>query len=129
MSKLEAALALQIRACKLPEPEPEYRFGAMAAGGPGKGLRARLAEVGLKDWRFDFAWPELMLAVEVEGGGWIKGRHNTGTGFLEDLKKYGAAQRLGWTIYRTAGELIASGEAVKTIEQLIANIRATRTAA
>lgn len=119
MSKLEAELALQIRAAKLPDPEPEYRFGAMAAGGPGKGLRQRLADADLKDWRFDFAWPDLMLAVEVEGGAWIGGRHNRGTGFLEDLKKYGAAQRLGWTIYRTAGELIKSGEALRTIEQLI----------
>ena len=119
MSKLEAELALQIRAMKLPEPEPEYRFAAMATGGTGKGTRNRLKEAGLKNWRFDLAWPDLMLAVEIEGGAWIRGRHNRGTGFLEDLKKYGAAQRLGWTIYRTAGELITSGEALKTIEQLI----------
>lgn len=119
MSKLEAELALQIRAAKLPDPDPEYRFGAMAAGGPGKGLRQRLADAGLKDWRFDFAWPDLKLAVEVEGGGWVGGRHTRGAGFLEDLKKYGAAQRMGWTIYRTAGELIKSGEALQTIEQLI----------
>lgn len=119
MSKLEQALALHIRAAKLPDPEPEYRFAAHATGGPGKGCRQRIRQAGLRDWRFDFAWPELMLAVEVEGGGWIQGRHNRGEGFLADLKKYGAAQRMGWTIYRTAGELIKSGEALRTIEQLI----------
>jgi len=39
--------------------------------------------------------------------------------FLADLRKYEAAQRMGWTIYRTAGELIKSGNAVATIEALI----------
>jgi len=39
--------------------------------------------------------------------------------FLADLRKYEAAQRMGWTIYRTAGELIKSGNAVSTIETLI----------
>lgn len=119
MSALEEALLIQVKACKLPMPEREYRFGAVAAGGPGKGLRKRLQEAGLKDWRFDFAWPDLMLAVEVEGGAWVGGRHTRGKGFLEDLRKYQAAQVMGWTIYRTAGELIKSGEAVRIIEQLI----------
>lgn len=36
----EEALALDLRAEKLEGWEREYRFGAMAAGGPGKGLRA-----------------------------------------------------------------------------------------
>lgn len=128
MSGLEDHLAFQLRAANLPEPEREYRFGATAAGGPGKGLRQRLAQAGLKDWRFDFAWPDLMLAVEVEGGGWVGGRHNRGEGFLEDLRKYQAGQRLGWTIYRTAGELIGTGETLETIEQLIEACRETESA-
>lgn len=119
MSQLEKALKRQIWISGLPTPEAEYRFGAEAAGGPGKGLRRRLEAAGLKDWRFDFAWPDLMLAVEVEGGAWVGGRHTRGKGFVEDLKKYQEAQRLGWTIYRTAGELIKTGEAVQTIKELI----------
>lgn len=119
MSDLERTLAFHIRARKLPKPEREYRFAAEASGGTGTGVRKRLKDAGLKDWRFDFAWPDLMLAVEVEGGGWANGRHNRGKGFHEDLKKYQEAQRLGWTIYRTAGELIKNGEAVQTIKELI----------
>ena len=124
MSKLEDDLYRQMWITGLPVPEREYRFGAAAAGGPGKGLRARLLEAGLKDWRFDFAWPNLMLAVEVEGGAWVGGRHTRGKGFLEDLRKYQEAQTMGWTIYRTAGELIKSGEAVETVRQLIQASRA-----
>ena len=119
MSKLEEALAFQIRALKLPEPEREYRFAAIATGGIGAGVRQRVKSAGLKDYRFDFAWPDLMIACECEGGAWIGGRHTRGGGFLADLRKYEAAQRMGWTIYRTAGELIKSGNAVATIELLI----------
>ena len=119
MSKLEEALALQIRALKLPEPEREYRFAALATGGTGAGVRQRVKASGLKDWRFDFCWPDLMIAVEVEGGAWVGGRHTRGEGFLADLRKYEAAQRMGWVIYRTAGELIKSGNAVATIEALM----------
>lgn len=128
MSHLEEALLIQIKACKLAMPEHEYRFAAMATGGTGKGVRQRLKAEGLKDWRFDFAWPELMLAVEVEGGAWVGGRHTRGKGFLEDLRKYQAAQMMGWTVYRTAGELIKSGEAVRTIEQLIQYSREAKAA-
>ena len=54
-SDLEATMALHIRANELPEPEREYRFAPP------------------RRWRFDFAWPAAMLALEVEGGVWSTG--------------------------------------------------------
>lgn len=118
MSDLEAALQIQIHATGIPEPEREFRFCAEQVGA-GKGLRDRLRDAGLRDWRFDFAWPDSMFAVEVEGGGWTNGRHNRGAGFERDLEKYHHAMRLGWTVYRCAGALIRSGEAVALIEKLL----------
>ena len=120
-SKLEDQLSLQIRAAKLPEPIREYRFAAYIVGGPGRGLRVALSEKGLKDWRFDFAWPYLKIAVEVEGGGWSNGRHTTGKGFSADLQKYNAAMQNGWTVYRCDSALIKSGKALITIEKLLYN--------
>lgn len=118
MSKLEEALDVQIRAHGLPDPEREHRFAAIHVG-LGKGVRARLQEAGLRDWRFDFAWPDAMLAVEVEGGHFVGGRHTRGKGFEEDCQKYHHAMRLGWTVYRCEGRLIGSGDAVDLIAKML----------
>lgn len=54
-----------------------------------------------RKWRFDYALPAIMVAVEVEGGHWTGGRHNTGAGFLKDMDKYNTATALGWRLFRT----------------------------
>lgn len=119
-SHLESTLAHQLRMLGLLDLcEAEYRFSAYHVGGPGRGLRARLLEAGLSDWRFDLAWPPLKLAVEIEGGLYVGGRHTRGAGFEEDLRKYDAAMRLGWDVYRCGKQLIKSGQASATISTLI----------
>lgn len=80
-------------------------------------LRARNIEApvrelvfhGERKWRFDFAWPDRKIAVEIEGGAWSRGRHTRGAGFREDCIKYGEAFRLGWTVLRVMPEQITSG--------------------
>ena len=51
-------------------------------------------------WRFDFAWAPERVALEIEGGVWLKGnkksRHTTGRGFTDDREKYNEAMLLGW---------------------------------
>lgn len=99
--------------------ESEYRFAARHVG-LGLGLRKRLAEHNLQDWRFDLCCPARMLAVEIEGGGWSAGRHTRGAGFAGDLLKYDAAMRLGWTVYRCDYAMIRTGRAYDTIRALAA---------
>lgn len=55
-----------------------------------------------RGWRFDFAFPEVKIAVEIEGGVEWKGsgRHTTPPGFDEDCRKYNEAAILGWTVLR-----------------------------
>lgn len=101
MSRLEAALAQHIRATRLPGPMREYRFSTQ------------------RRWRFDFAWPDYLLAVEVEGGGWSGGRHTRPKGFAQDLQKYSEALAGGWTVYRCDKALIDSGRAIEVIAKLL----------
>lgn len=54
----------------------------------------------IQDWRFDFALPLKKIAFEIEGGVWIKGRHNRPIGFMNDCKKYLHGQLEGWKIIR-----------------------------
>lgn len=51
-------------------------------------------------WRFDFAWPEAMVAVETEGGAYSARGHRTVTNFQADIEKYNAAAALGWCVFR-----------------------------
>jgi very-short-patch-repair endonuclease len=90
----------------LPKPEQEYRFVRDHVG-HGPGLRKRLERAGLKDWRFDFAWPEpVKVAIELEGGTFTKGRHIRARGYSSDCEKYNAAQQLGWVVLRYTTDMI-----------------------
>lgn len=126
MSDAEELLAVHLRA-ECIEFVREYRFGAEACGGAGKGLRARLEAAGLRDWRADFYLPGSKLLVEVEGitsfgrtksGKMALGRHQTAKGMEEDLKKYDCAMRLGYTVYRCSQAMVKSGRAIQSIKML-----------
>lgn len=101
VSYLEERLALLLGALgiemEVPGYEREYRFHST------------------RRWRFDFAWPELLLAVEVEGGIWSQGRHTRGQGFEDDCEKYNEAALAGWRVLRVTGGQIARGEAIEWI--------------
>ncbi|MGH8374415.1 MAG: DUF559 domain-containing protein [Pseudomonas sp.] len=93
----EEIFALHLRASGLSEPEREHRFDAV------------------RKWRFDFAWPAQMLAVEVEGGTWTGGRHTRGAGYQADLEKYNAAAAQGWTVLRFTTGQVKTGEALAMV--------------
>jgi len=87
-SELEQAFLFYIDSLDLPKPVQEWRFHSV------------------RRWRFDFAWPDRMVAVECEGGVWSRGRHVRGKGFENDCEKYSTAAAMGWKVLRvTAGML------------------------
>lgn len=53
-------------------------------------------------WRFDAAWPERKVAIEIHGGVHRHGHHTRGTGFLDDREKMAEAQLLGWRVFECA---------------------------
>lgn len=68
------------RAQRLPDPAFEYRFHPV-----------RL-------WRFDIAWILPQVAIEVDGGIWIRGGHNRGAQMLKDWEKRNEAAAMGWRV-------------------------------
>lgn len=101
MSDGEELFAFQLRAMKMDGWEREYKFHHK------------------RKWRFDFALPEKMLAVEIEGGAWINGRHNRASGYIADLEKYNQAAILGWCVLKYTTEQIKAGVAIKEISNLV----------
>lgn len=81
-SYLEDIIYNRIHYARFPLPIREYRFAPP------------------RRWRFDFAWPDLKLAVEAEGGVWSRGRHTRGSGFVNDSIKYNEAAKMGWTVLK-----------------------------
>lgn len=98
-SALAAIAFLQLlKEARLAEPIMEYRFDAH------------------RQWRFDFAWPERKVALEVDGGIWKQGRHTRGAGWLKDTEKLNSAATQGWRMLRCTPQQLASPEMIETIK-------------
>lgn len=67
-----------------------------------------------RNWRIDFAWPALRLAVEIEGGVHrIKGR------FERDIEKYNTMTMMGWKLLRFTKKMVERGEALEKVQAII----------
>lgn len=51
-------------------------------------------------WRFDFAWLDSKVAVEIEGGMFKGGGHQRGEAYTKNCEKYNAAVVQGWAVLR-----------------------------
>ena len=86
-------------AADLPVPEPEFRFWPE------------------RKFRFDYAWPEKRLALEVEGGVFTMGRHTRGAGYAKDLLKYSEAAARGWRILRVMPSQLTKAETITLVQR------------
>lgn len=57
-----------------------------------------------RQWRFDYAIPELKVAVEIDGAVWSYGRHNRPEGYINDMEKLNTAASMGWLVLRFTTE-------------------------
>lgn len=102
-SPLEDLYLYSILALGLPEPVRELRFAPP------------------RRYRFDFAWPEHMLAVEVQGGTARRGRHVRVSGYEKDREKMHLAMLNGWRVYEFTTRHIRTGLAADvTAKALVA---------
>jgi very-short-patch-repair endonuclease len=96
-SPLEQLALFMLEAEGLPAPITEHRFAAP------------------RRWRFDFAWPAQHLALEIEGGSWVGGRHVRPAGFAKDCEKYAHAVLLGWRVIRVTSDQLKDGQAMRWV--------------
>jgi very-short-patch-repair endonuclease len=85
----------------IPTPQTEYKFHPT------------------RKWRFDYAFLQQRIAVEIEGAIWTHGRHTRGAGFVKDIEKYNAAAKLGWRIFRFSPSQLKRGEAQTFIKEVM----------
>jgi very-short-patch-repair endonuclease len=100
MTVLEAQLRSFCKHNGWPEPRTEHRFHPV------------------RMWRFDYAWPSRMLALEIEGVVPGKGgRHQRVAGYEKDCEKYNEAQLWGWKVLRFTQRQVKSGELYTLLER------------
>lgn len=101
MSDAEERLARLLEWAKVVPPVREFVFAAP------------------RKWRFDFAWPDRMIGLEVEGGIWISGGHSRGKGYEANCEKYNEAAIRGWRLIRVTPTMVDDGRALTTIERIL----------
>lgn len=72
-----------------------------------------------RKWRYDFAWPAHKLALESDGGVWVNGGHNRGSGWIKDTEKRNAAAVLGWRLLRFQPSDLSKTSTIETIRQAL----------
>jgi len=70
-------------------------------------------------WRLDIAWPDRLIAVEVEGGVWSGGRHGRGSGIVKDMEKANALTMAGWRLLRVLPNELCMQETVDMCKELM----------
>lgn len=89
-SDLEAALVKQLEWFGAPAPTPQYRA------------------IGARRWKWDLAYPDRNLLIEIDGGLYTGGRHQRPGrwGADNDAEKQSTAAAFGWVTMRFTPELI-----------------------
>lgn len=75
-----------------------------------------------RKWRFDIAWNPLgesPLALEVQGGIFIAGRHSRGAALLKEWEKLNAAACMGWRILYCQPQDLCLTSTVEMIEKAL----------
>ena len=97
----------------IPAPQTEHRFHPH------------------RKWLMDFAYPELRLAIEYQGGNFGKGKkcpacgnhgkggHSSIAGLMRDYEKFTEASLLGWTLILIDAASVRSGQAVEWVRRAL----------
>ncbi len=73
-----------------------------------------------RKWRFDLAWEAQRVALEVQGGLFVQGRHSRGAALLKEHEKLNAAAALGWRILYCTPKTLCDLGTLRTIKDALA---------
>lgn len=99
--KLTLEQLLLVEQCRAYGPVPEFRFHET------------------RKFRIDVAFPQHMLAVEIDGGGWVQGRHSRGLGIAKDAEKSALLAICGYRLIRCTPEQVRKGIVLAWVQQAI----------
>jgi len=94
MNALEEMFALQCEQAGFPAPLREY------AAVPGR------------RFRWDFAWTDARVLVEINGGTYAHMGHSTGSGIARDYEKSNLAMLAGWRTFVFDRRMVEAGTAL-----------------
>lgn len=80
--------------------ESESRLLMIDGGLPQPVLQHQIVDRNHRTWRVDFAWPDLLVAVEYDGLAW----HSSPEAFTYDRKRRAALQEVGWVVLAIIAE-------------------------
>lgn len=118
-TKAAAELAAATRRSQIERLRADVADVLAAALGP-RPVHVAIAEYrfSTRKWRFDWAFPDVKLAIEIEGGSGSNGRHTRPSGYADDCEKYNRATLNGWRLLRYTSEQIRKERA-----RVVAEIR------
>lgn len=98
-----------LKAAGLPLPVPELRFHPT------------------RKWRFDYGWsgdgniyePLRNVALEVQGGLFVNGRHSRGAALLKEHEKLNEAAALGWRVLFTTPARLCHPDTIDLIRRAL----------
>jgi very-short-patch-repair endonuclease len=99
---------------KISEVENELAFQIKAAGLPVPARQMQI--IPARRFRWDFAWPSALLAVEVQGGLYSGGAHVRAWGVTRDAEKNNLVVLAGWRVLYFTSEAVRSGRALSVLE-------------
>lgn len=104
----KAIFLTHLKMAKLPQPACEFRFHET------------------RRWRFDFAFPAQMIAIEYQGLNWKpkKGQDNNSghqsiDGLRRDCAKFTEASLAGWRLILITAETVNNGQAVEWVRRAL----------
>ena len=119
-----AAPRLKVKADPPPQlkPSPHPSSGVVENYLWSKGIAKPVSEYRFRPdrrWRFDYAWLEERVALEVQSGIWSQGRHTRGAALLQEWEKLNAAAALGWRILYCQPSDLLKPETIEAIRKAL----------